>query len=225
MQRHVLPPGTVTVMLSPADTAESALSGGSATAGPEVRTLLTSWAHELVTDDAPCASVSDTVTERDAATAERDMASSASDTASSPAITSDIVNGQFVADVAPSTWWTTSRIPAELSSVHVTGPEMVGKRSDPYGLRVPKPHPIVLANRSDPMPAPIVRSLPSTTKTEIEPFASMKRPATRDDATIPKPESDCIDAEPLAAVARGMLICLEHFDKWRPTLQSSDEDV
>ncbi len=34
-----------------------------------------------------------------------------------------------------------------------------------------------------------------------------------------------IDAEPLAAVTRGMLICLEHFDKWRPTLQSSDEDV
>ena len=34
-----------------------------------------------------------------------------------------------------------------------------------------------------------------------------------------------VAAEPLAAVANGMLICLEHFDKWRPTLQSSDDDI
>ena len=31
--------------------------------------------------------------------------------------------------------------------------------------------------------------------------------------------------EPLAAVAGGMLICLEHLDQWRPTLESSDDDV
>jgi rod shape-determining protein MreB len=31
--------------------------------------------------------------------------------------------------------------------------------------------------------------------------------------------------EPLSAVARGTYICLEHFDRWRSTLQSSDEDV
>ncbi|HID75195.1 MAG TPA: rod shape-determining protein [Planctomycetaceae bacterium] len=30
-------------------------------------------------------------------------------------------------------------------------------------------------------------------------------------------------AEPLAAVARGALVCIEHFDRWRPSLQSSDE--
>ena len=32
-------------------------------------------------------------------------------------------------------------------------------------------------------------------------------------------------AEPLTAVARGTYICLEHFDRWRGALQSSDEDV
>jgi rod shape-determining protein MreB len=32
-------------------------------------------------------------------------------------------------------------------------------------------------------------------------------------------------AEPLTAVAKGLLICLEHLDQWRPTLQSSDDDV
>jgi len=32
-------------------------------------------------------------------------------------------------------------------------------------------------------------------------------------------------AEPLAAVARGALICLENLDRWRPTLASSDDDV
>ncbi|MEX0676041.1 MAG: rod shape-determining protein [Pirellulales bacterium] len=32
-------------------------------------------------------------------------------------------------------------------------------------------------------------------------------------------------AEPLAAVSRGMTICLEHFDRWRSAMQSSDEDV
>ena len=32
-------------------------------------------------------------------------------------------------------------------------------------------------------------------------------------------------AEPLEAVARGTLICLEHFKKWRGMLESSDEDV
>lgn len=31
--------------------------------------------------------------------------------------------------------------------------------------------------------------------------------------------------DPLAAVARGTAICLEHFDRWRGALQSSDEDV
>lgn len=31
--------------------------------------------------------------------------------------------------------------------------------------------------------------------------------------------------EPLATVAKGMLICMEHLDQWRPTLQSSDDDV
>jgi rod shape-determining protein MreB len=31
--------------------------------------------------------------------------------------------------------------------------------------------------------------------------------------------------EPLAAVARGTYICLEHFDRWRGVMQSSDEDV
>jgi rod shape-determining protein MreB len=34
-----------------------------------------------------------------------------------------------------------------------------------------------------------------------------------------------VAAEPRRAVADGMLICLEHFDRWRPTLQSSDDDV
>ena len=34
-----------------------------------------------------------------------------------------------------------------------------------------------------------------------------------------------LDAEPLTTVARGLLICLEHFEKWRPALKSSDEDV
>jgi rod shape-determining protein MreB len=32
-------------------------------------------------------------------------------------------------------------------------------------------------------------------------------------------------AEPLTAVARGAYICLEHFDRWRGAMQSSDEDV
>jgi rod shape-determining protein MreB len=32
-------------------------------------------------------------------------------------------------------------------------------------------------------------------------------------------------AEPRRAVADGMLICLEHFDRWRPTLESSIDDV
>jgi rod shape-determining protein MreB len=31
--------------------------------------------------------------------------------------------------------------------------------------------------------------------------------------------------EPLSAVARGTYICLEHFDRWRGAMQSSDEDV
>lgn len=31
--------------------------------------------------------------------------------------------------------------------------------------------------------------------------------------------------EPLTAVVSGLLICLEHFDRWRPTLHSSDDDV
>jgi rod shape-determining protein MreB len=34
-----------------------------------------------------------------------------------------------------------------------------------------------------------------------------------------------VTAEPLLAVAKGALICLEHFDRWRPTLESSDDDV
>ena len=34
-----------------------------------------------------------------------------------------------------------------------------------------------------------------------------------------------VAAEPLAAVANGLLICLENLDKWRPSLQSSDDDV
>jgi rod shape-determining protein MreB len=32
-------------------------------------------------------------------------------------------------------------------------------------------------------------------------------------------------ADPLTAVARGTHICLEHFDRWRGAMQSSDEDV
>ena len=32
-------------------------------------------------------------------------------------------------------------------------------------------------------------------------------------------------AEPLLAVARGTHICLEHFDRWRSAMQSSDDDV
>ncbi len=32
-------------------------------------------------------------------------------------------------------------------------------------------------------------------------------------------------ADPLTAVARGTYICLEHFDRWRSVMQSSDEDV
>ena len=31
--------------------------------------------------------------------------------------------------------------------------------------------------------------------------------------------------EPLSAVAKGTLICLEHLDQWRPSLESSDDDV
>ena len=31
-------------------------------------------------------------------------------------------------------------------------------------------------------------------------------------------------AEPLCAVARGLAICLEHFDRWRPVLESSEDD-
>ena len=34
-----------------------------------------------------------------------------------------------------------------------------------------------------------------------------------------------VTAEPLVAVARGTLICMEHLDQWRPALQSSDDDV
>lgn len=34
-----------------------------------------------------------------------------------------------------------------------------------------------------------------------------------------------VSAEPLTAVARGTYICLEHFDRWRSALESSDEDV
>jgi rod shape-determining protein MreB len=33
------------------------------------------------------------------------------------------------------------------------------------------------------------------------------------------------DAQPLATVANGMLVCLEHFDRWRGAMQASDEDV
>jgi rod shape-determining protein MreB len=32
-------------------------------------------------------------------------------------------------------------------------------------------------------------------------------------------------AEPLAAVARGALVCMEHFDRWRPSLESSEDEV
>jgi rod shape-determining protein MreB and related proteins len=32
-------------------------------------------------------------------------------------------------------------------------------------------------------------------------------------------------AEPLTTVVRGLLICLEQFDRWRPLLESSDDDV
>lgn len=32
-------------------------------------------------------------------------------------------------------------------------------------------------------------------------------------------------AEPLAAVAQGTLVCMEHLDQWRSSLQSSDDDV
>ena len=31
--------------------------------------------------------------------------------------------------------------------------------------------------------------------------------------------------DPLTAVARGAQLCLEHFDRWRTSMQSSDEDV
>jgi rod shape-determining protein MreB len=34
-----------------------------------------------------------------------------------------------------------------------------------------------------------------------------------------------VACEPLSAVARGALICLEHFDRWRPNLESSDDEV
>ena len=34
-----------------------------------------------------------------------------------------------------------------------------------------------------------------------------------------------VAAEPLTAVARGALICLEHLEQWRPTLDSSEDDV
>ncbi len=34
-----------------------------------------------------------------------------------------------------------------------------------------------------------------------------------------------VAAEPLVSVVDGMLICLEHLDQWRPTLESSDDDV
>lgn len=34
-----------------------------------------------------------------------------------------------------------------------------------------------------------------------------------------------VATDPLGAVARGTLICLEHLDKWRSTLESSDDDV
>jgi rod shape-determining protein MreB len=31
--------------------------------------------------------------------------------------------------------------------------------------------------------------------------------------------------EPLCAVATGALVCLEHLDRWRSALESSDDDV
>jgi rod shape-determining protein MreB len=31
--------------------------------------------------------------------------------------------------------------------------------------------------------------------------------------------------QPLTTVARGTLFCLEHFDRWRPTLECSDDEV
>jgi hypothetical protein len=34
-----------------------------------------------------------------------------------------------------------------------------------------------------------------------------------------------VTAEPLLAVAKGLLICMEHFGQWRRWLQSSEEDV
>jgi rod shape-determining protein MreB len=34
-----------------------------------------------------------------------------------------------------------------------------------------------------------------------------------------------VTADPLTAVARGTYICLEHFDRWRSAMRSSDEDV
>ncbi len=33
------------------------------------------------------------------------------------------------------------------------------------------------------------------------------------------------DADPMTAVVDGLLICLEHFQKWRPMLKSSDDDI
>jgi rod shape-determining protein MreB len=34
-----------------------------------------------------------------------------------------------------------------------------------------------------------------------------------------------VAADPLTTCARGTLICLEHLDRWRSALESSDEDV
>jgi len=34
-----------------------------------------------------------------------------------------------------------------------------------------------------------------------------------------------VTAEPLTAVAKGTLICMEHLDQWRSALESSDDDV
>ena len=34
-----------------------------------------------------------------------------------------------------------------------------------------------------------------------------------------------VTPEPLCAVATGMLICLDHLDRWRSDLESSDDDV
>jgi rod shape-determining protein MreB and related proteins len=34
-----------------------------------------------------------------------------------------------------------------------------------------------------------------------------------------------LTAEPLSTVAQGLMICLEQFDRWRPLLESSDDDV